>query len=75
MSGYLGASAAAVLYGCGLAVLFVIRSRRHKAATGSSGLNGFTRTPGAAAPLFTFDTRRIPRKLLTVRRRSLMTNL
>ena len=49
MSAPLSAVAAAVLYAAGLVLLFWVRSRRHKAATGSSGFNGFTRTPGAAA--------------------------
>lgn len=49
MSAYVGAAAAAVLYASGLLMLFLIRSRRHRAATGSSGFNGFRRTPGIAA--------------------------
>ncbi|HEX8510291.1 MAG TPA: isoprenylcysteine carboxylmethyltransferase family protein [Propionibacteriaceae bacterium] len=49
MSAYFAAAAAAVLYGWGLVMLFWIRTRQHKAATGSSGFNGFTRTPGIAA--------------------------
>ncbi|HYP44171.1 MAG TPA: isoprenylcysteine carboxylmethyltransferase family protein [Propionibacteriaceae bacterium] len=40
------AGGAALLYAGGLVTLFLIRSRRHKAATGSSGFNGFARTPG-----------------------------
>jgi protein-S-isoprenylcysteine O-methyltransferase Ste14 len=49
MSAYVGAAAAAVLYGWGLVMLFWIRTRQHKAATGSTGFNGFRKTPGAAA--------------------------
>jgi protein-S-isoprenylcysteine O-methyltransferase Ste14 len=49
VSAYFGAAAASVLYAWGLVMLFVIRSRQHKAATGSSGFNGFARTPGVAA--------------------------
>ena len=49
MSAHLGAVAAAVVYAAGLVMLFLVRSRRHKAATGSSGFNGFTKTPGLAA--------------------------
>jgi protein-S-isoprenylcysteine O-methyltransferase Ste14 len=49
MSAYFGAAAAAVLYAWGLVLLFVIRTREHKAATGSSGFNGFARTPGIVA--------------------------
>jgi protein-S-isoprenylcysteine O-methyltransferase Ste14 len=49
MSAYFGAAAAAVLYAWGLVMLFVIRTRQHKTATGSSGFNGFARTPGIAA--------------------------
>lgn len=49
MSGYYGAVAAAVLYAIGLLLLLVVRSRRHKIATGSSGFHGFTKTPHLAA--------------------------
>ncbi|HEX8510022.1 MAG TPA: hypothetical protein VF635_11095, partial [Propionibacteriaceae bacterium] len=49
MTTYAAAAAAAVLYGWGLVMLFVIRSQRHKAATGSTGFNGFRRTPGVVA--------------------------
>lgn len=49
MSATVSAAAAAVLYAGGLLMLFVIRSQRHKAATGSTGFNGFRRTPGVVA--------------------------
>ncbi|MCW2804163.1 MAG: hypothetical protein JWN06_2380 [Propionibacteriaceae bacterium] len=44
MSAYSGAAGAAALCRCGLVMSFVIRTRQHKIATGSSGLNGFTKT-------------------------------
>jgi protein-S-isoprenylcysteine O-methyltransferase Ste14 len=55
VSPYAWAAVGAVLYGAGLAVLFGIRSRRHRRATGSSGFNGVTHGDGwarAAGMLF-----------------------
>jgi len=51
VSAPLGGVFAAVLYGFGLVMLFVIRSLQHKAATGMTGFNGFTKTPGVAPRL------------------------
>jgi protein-S-isoprenylcysteine O-methyltransferase Ste14 len=51
MSTQIAALFAAVLYGVGLVMLFVIRSLQHKASTGSTGFNGFTKTPELAPRL------------------------
>ena len=55
MSSYAGAAVGAALYVAGLAVLFGMRSWRHRRATGSSGFNGLTHSGGwarAAGMLF-----------------------
>jgi protein-S-isoprenylcysteine O-methyltransferase Ste14 len=55
MSSYAWAAVGAALYVAGLAVLFGMRSWRHRRATGSSGFNGLTHSGGwarAAGMLF-----------------------
>lgn len=49
MTGHRAATGAALLYGAGAAVLFGVRSWRHRRATGRSGYVGFTRGRSRAA--------------------------